>query len=58
MDLRYLLYIDILGFSELVATSPEKVDDLYTVIASLGPPERPLTRRLQPVSRLTPARSR
>lgn len=33
---KYFLYIDILGFSQLVATSPEKVDDLYEAVASLN----------------------
>ena len=34
MKRRYLLYIDILGFEELVA-NPERVDDLYAIVASL-----------------------
>jgi hypothetical protein len=33
---KYFLYIDILGFSQLVATSPKKVDDLYEAVASLN----------------------
>jgi hypothetical protein len=33
---RYLLYIDILGFSDLVTTAPTKVQDLFEVIASLN----------------------
>jgi len=33
---RYLLYIDILGFSDLVKSDVRKVDDLYEVIASLN----------------------
>jgi hypothetical protein len=33
--MRYLLYIDILGFSSLVEDHPAKVEDLYEVIASL-----------------------
>lgn len=33
---RFLLYIDILGFSDLVSGSPERIDDLYEVIASLN----------------------
>lgn len=36
MPTRYLLYIDILGFSDLVASQTAKVDDLYEVIASLN----------------------
>jgi len=36
MPERYLLYIDILGFEDLVRKDPEKVDDLYQIIASLG----------------------
>jgi hypothetical protein len=32
---RYLLYIDILGFSDLVMKEPSRVEDLYEVIASL-----------------------
>ena len=34
--MRYLLYIDILGFSDLVAGKADKVADLYEVIASLN----------------------
>lgn len=33
---RFLLYIDILGFSELVRNDVSKIDDLYEVIASLN----------------------
>lgn len=33
---RLLLYIDILGFSDLVSNSQERIDDLYEVIASLN----------------------
>ena len=33
---RYLLYIDILGFSDLVAAGSPRVHDLYEVIASLN----------------------
>lgn len=36
MQERLLLYIDILGFSNLVAEHPERVDDLYEVVASLN----------------------
>ncbi len=36
MSSRILLYIDILGFSELVAQNPNRIDDLYEVIASLN----------------------
>jgi hypothetical protein len=35
MSHRYLLYIDILGFSDLVAQDDEKIEDLYEVLASL-----------------------
>jgi hypothetical protein len=34
--MRYLLYIDILGFSDLVQRSSEAVQDLYEVIVSLN----------------------
>jgi hypothetical protein len=33
---KYFLYIDILGFSQLVSTNAAKVDDLYEVVASLN----------------------
>lgn len=33
---RFLLYIDILEFSDLVSNSPEQIDELYEVIASLN----------------------
>jgi hypothetical protein len=33
---RYFLYIDILGFTNLVMTSPQRVEDLYEVISSLN----------------------
>lgn len=33
---RYLLYIDILGFSDLVQGDTSRIDDLYEVIASLN----------------------
>lgn len=36
MQDRLLLYIDILGFSDLVAGNPARIDDLYEVIASLN----------------------
>lgn len=36
MPERFLLYIDILGFSDLVRADTAKVDDLYAVIASLN----------------------
>lgn len=35
MSHRYLLYIDILGFSDLVAKNKAKIEDLYEVLASL-----------------------
>jgi hypothetical protein len=35
MKCRFLLYIDILGFSDLVAKDVTKIDDLYEVVASL-----------------------
>lgn len=36
MTTRYLLYIDILGFSQLVSEDERRVNDLYEVIASLN----------------------
>jgi len=36
MTKKYLLYIDILGFSQLVQTNPEKIDELYNTIDSLN----------------------
>ncbi len=33
---HFLLYVDILGFSDLVFESPERIEDLYEVIASLN----------------------
>lgn len=33
---RYLLYIDILGFSNIVSTDKSRINDLYEVIASLN----------------------
>ena len=36
MNDRYLLYIDVLGFENLVDTAPERVDDLFEIIASLN----------------------
>jgi len=36
MENRYLLYIDILGFSDLVEKGEKRIDDLYEVIASLN----------------------
>jgi hypothetical protein len=33
---RYFLYIDILGFADLVRNAPERVDDLYRIISSLN----------------------
>jgi hypothetical protein len=38
---RYLLYIDILGFSDLVTADSRKVHDLYEVIASLNVHKHP-----------------
>lgn len=35
MSQRYLLYIDILGFSDLVAKDVGKIEELYEVVASL-----------------------
>ncbi len=35
MNHRFLLYIDILGFSDLVARNVARIDDLYEVVASL-----------------------
>lgn len=36
MSEKYLLYIDILGFSDLVVQDPNRVDQLYSVINSLN----------------------
>ena len=36
MTERYLLYIDILGFEDLVRNEPARVEDLYEIIASLN----------------------
>lgn len=36
IDNRLLLYIDILAFSDLATRDPDRVDDLYEVIASLN----------------------
>jgi hypothetical protein len=36
VDDRYLLYIDVLGFEELVSTAPQRVDELFQIIASLN----------------------
>ena len=33
---RYFLYIDILGFADLVVTAPERVKDLYEVVSTLN----------------------
>jgi len=33
---KYLLYIDILGFSDLVRKNPKKIDNIYNVINSLN----------------------
>ena len=38
---EYLLYIDILGFTELAESSSDRVEDLYRVIASLNVHEHP-----------------
>src|SRR5438132_9254972 len=43
---RYLLYIDILGFSELVATGDPRINDLYEVIASLNVHQHPSFRAI------------
>ena len=43
---RYLLYIDILGFSDLVAGSDERIRDLYEVIASLNVHRHPSFRAI------------
>jgi hypothetical protein len=43
---RYLLYIDILGFSDLVAGSDPKIHDLYEVIASLNVHDHPSFRAI------------
>jgi hypothetical protein len=36
MQDRYLLYIDIVGFSELVASGDPRISDLYEIIANLN----------------------
>lgn len=36
MNERYFLYLDILGFTDLVRQGSDKIDDLYEVIASLN----------------------
>lgn len=36
MKSRYFLYLDILGFTDLVRDQSERIDDLYEVIASLN----------------------
>jgi len=36
MPEKYLLYIDILGFREMARASPDRVRELYQVIASLN----------------------
>jgi hypothetical protein len=36
MAFRYLLYIDILGFSRLVRDDPDRISDLYEIVASLN----------------------
>jgi len=38
---KFFLYIDILGFSNLVKSSPAKIDDLYEVVASLNVIDHP-----------------
>jgi hypothetical protein len=43
---RYLLYIDILGFSELVQGRTKKIADLYEVIASLNVHSHPSFRAI------------
>lgn len=36
MSQRYILYIDVLGFSEMVKSSPSKIGELYKIIDSLN----------------------
>ncbi len=36
MHEHYLLYIDVLGFGELVETAPKRVEDLFEIVASLN----------------------
>ena len=36
MPERFLLYVDVLGFAELSASEPRRVDDLFEIIASLN----------------------
>lgn len=38
---QYLLYIDILGFEEMVAKAPDRVDDVFRIIASLNAHRHP-----------------
>ncbi len=36
MNEHYLLYIDVLGFRDLVETAPKRVEDLFEIVASLN----------------------
>ncbi len=36
MEEHYLLYIDVLGFEEMVENEPHRIDDLFEIIASLN----------------------
>lgn len=46
MPNRYLLYIDVLGFSELVQKGYARVNDLYEVVASLNVHKHPAFRAI------------
>lgn len=46
MAQRFLLYIDILGFSDLAANSSSRIHDLYEVIASLNAHNHPAFRAI------------
>ncbi len=43
IDKKYLLYIDILGFTELVQNGFQKVDALYNVINEINAHENVIT---------------
>lgn len=46
MSEKLLLYIDILGFSELVENHPRKIRDLYEIVASLNVHKHPAFRTI------------
>ena len=41
MNDHYLLYIDVLGFADLVEKQPERVEDLFQIVASLNVHDHP-----------------